>query len=154
MYTPLTDRARKVMELANQEAQRFNHEYIGPEHMLLGLVADGSGNAIAVLKTLHLDPQKIRIEIEKIIQPLADPVTTDRLLLTPRAKQVFAYAAEDARDFKHDAIGTEHLLFGLLREEHGVAGQVLMNSGLTLDETYYEITRLPAREPVSSVPQT
>ncbi len=133
MYERFTDRARKVMQLANQEAQRFNHEYIGTEHILLGLVQEGSGVAANVLTNLDVDLRKIRREIEKVVQHGPDTVMTDRLPQTPRAKRVIEYAILEARQLDHNYIGTEHLLLGLLREGDGVAGQVLMNLGLKLD---------------------
>ncbi len=127
MYERFTDRARKVMQLANQEAQRFNHEYVGTEHVLLGLVKEGSGVAANVLKNLDVDLRKIRLEVEKIVQTGPDMVTMGKLPQTPRAKKVIEYAIEEARNLNHNYVGTEHLLLGLLREQEGVAAQVLMN---------------------------
>jgi len=132
MYERFTDRARKVMQLANQEAQRFNHEYIGTEHILLGLVKEGSGVAANVLKNLDIDLPKIRLEVEKIVQPGPDMVTMNNLPQTPRAKKVIEYSIEEARNHNH--VGTEHLLLGLLREQEGVAAQILMNLGLQLED--------------------
>src|SRR5690349_22795923 len=130
MYERFTDRARKVMQLANQEAQRFNHEYIGTEHILLGLVKEGSGVAANVLKNLDIDLRKIRLEVEKIVQSGPDAATAGQLPQTPRVKKVVEYAIEEAREFKHNYVGTEHLLLGLLREEEGVAAQVLKDMRL------------------------
>jgi len=92
MYERFTDRARKVMQLANQEAQRFNHEYIGTEHILLGLVKEGTGVAANVLKNLDIDLRKIRLEVEKIVQAGPDMVTMGKLPQTPRAKKVIEYS--------------------------------------------------------------
>ena len=142
MYERFTDRARKVMQLANQEAQRFNHEYIGTEHILLGLVKEGSGVAASVLKNLEADLRKIRQEVEKIVQAGPDMVTMGRLPHTPRAKKVIEYAIEEARNLNHHYVGTEHLLLGLLREQEGVAAQVLMNLNLKLDEVRDEVLNL------------
>src|SRR2546426_836508 len=142
MYERFTDRARKVMQLANQEAQRFNHEYIGTEHILLGLVKEGSGVAANVLKNLDIDLRKIRLEVEKIVQSGPDMVTMGKLPQTPRAKKVIEYAIEEARQLNHNYVGTEHLLLGLLREQEGVAAQVLMNLGLKLDEVREEVLNL------------
>src|SRR6476620_8550480 len=116
MYERFTDRARKVMQLANQEAQRFNHEYIGTEHILLGLVKEGSGVAANVLKNLDVDLRKIRLEVEKIVQtgPGGRRVVLGRLPHTPRAQKAIEYAVEEARSLKHNHVGTEHLLLGLL----------------------------------------
>ena len=115
MYERFTDRARKVMQLANQEAQRFNHEYIGTEHVLLGLVKEGSGVAANVLKNLDVDLRKIRLEVEKIVQhgPGGDyGHVMGKLPHTPRAKKVIEYSIEEARNLNHNYVGTEHLLLG------------------------------------------
>jgi ATP-dependent Clp protease ATP-binding subunit ClpC len=142
MYERFTDRARKVMQLANQEAQRFNHEYIGTEHILLGLVKEGSGVAANVLKNLDVDLRKIRLEVEKIVQSGPDMVTMGKLPQTPRAKKVIEYSMEEARNLNHNYVGTEHILLGLLREQEGVAAQVLMNLGLKLEEVREEVLNL------------
>src|SRR6201747_1817046 len=145
MYERFTDRARKVMQLANQEAQRFNHEYIGTEHILLGLVKEGSGVAANVLKNLDIDLRKIRLEVEKIVQTGSgqqDMVTLGKLPQTPRAKKVIEYSIEEARNLNHNYVGTEHLLLGLLREHDGVAAQVLMNLNLKLEEVREEVLNL------------
>src|ERR1700733_10119929 len=120
MYERFTDRARKVMQLANQEAQRFNHEYIGTEHLLLGLIKEGSGVAANVLHNLDIDLRKIRLEIEKIVQSGPDMVTMGKLPQTPRAKKAIEYAVQEAMGLDHNYVGTEHILLGLLREEEGV----------------------------------
>lgn len=142
MYERFTDRARKVMQLANQEAQRFNHEYIGTEHVLLGLVKEGSGVAANVLKNLDVDLRKIRLEVEKLVQSGPEMVTMGKLPQTPRAKKVIEYSMEEARNLNHNYVGTEHILLGLLREQEGVAAQVLMNLGLKLDEVREEVLNL------------
>jgi ATP-dependent Clp protease ATP-binding subunit ClpC len=132
------------MQLANQEAQRFNHEYIGTEHILLGLVKEGSGVAANVLKNLDIDLRKIRLEVEKIVQhgPGGEQVVMGRLPHTPRAKKVIDYSVEEARNLNHNYVGTEHLLLGLLREQEGVAAQVLMNLGLKLEDVREEVLNL------------
>jgi ATP-dependent Clp protease ATP-binding subunit ClpC len=156
MYERFTDSARRVMNLAGRVARCFHHEYIGTQHILLALFEEGSGAtpsalknlvvlwqrddlidlnsgsaAANVLKCLHIDLRKIRLEVEKIIQSGPDePVLPDMLPLTPRAKKVIEYAIEEARNLNHNYVGTEHLLLGLLREREGVAAQVLMNLGL------------------------
>src|SRR5688572_31497914 len=142
MYERFTDRGRKVMQLANQEAQRFNHEYIGTEHILLGLVKEGSGVAANVLKNLDVDLRKIRLEVEKLVQSGPEMVTMGKLPQTPRAKKVIEYAIEEARNLNHNYVGTEHLLLGLLREEEGVAAQVLRNLGLKLEDVREEVLNL------------
>jgi ATP-dependent Clp protease ATP-binding subunit ClpC len=142
MFERFTDRARKVMALANQEAQRFNHEYIGTEHILLGLVKEGSGVGANVLKNLDVDLRKVRIEVEKLVKSGPDMVAMGKLPQTPRAKKVIEYAIEEARNLNHNYVGTEHLLLGLLREHDGVAAQVLMNLGLKLEEVREEVLNL------------
>ena len=142
MYERFTDRARKVMQLANQEAQRFNHEYIGTEHVLLGLIKEGSGVAANVLKNLDVDLRKIRLEVEKLVQSGPDMVTMGKLPQTPRAKKVIEYSMEEARNLNHNYVGTEHILLGLLREQEGVAAQVLMNLGLKLEDVREEVLNL------------
>lgn len=142
MFERFTDRARKVMALANQEAQRFNHEYIGTEHILLGLVKEGSGVGANVLKNLEVDLRKVRLEVEKLVKSGPDMVTMGKLPQTPRAKKVIEYAIEEARQLNHNYVGTEHLLLGLLREQDGVAAQVLMNLGIKLEEVREEVLNL------------
>ncbi len=142
MFERFTDRARKVMALANQEAQRLNHEYIGTEHILLGLVKEGSGVGATVLKQLDVDLRKVRLEVEKLVKSGPDMVTMGRLPQTPRAKKVIEYAIEEARSLGHNYVGTEHLLLGLLREQDGVAAQVLVNLGLKLEDVRDEVLNL------------
>ncbi|HUS44961.1 MAG TPA: ATP-dependent Clp protease ATP-binding subunit [Phycisphaerae bacterium] len=142
MFERFTDRARKVMALANQEAQRFNHEYVGTEHVLLGLVKEGQGVAANVLHNLGIDLKKIRLEVEKIVKSGPDMVTMGKLPQTPRAKKVLEFAIEEARNLGHNYVGTEHLLLGLLRENEGVAAQVLMNLGLKLDDVRSEVLNI------------
>lgn len=142
MYERFTDRARKIMQLANEEARRFNHEYIGTEHILLGLVKEGSGVAALMLKNLDVDLRKIRLEVEKLFVKGPDMVL-GHLPKTPRARQVIDYSMEEAQSLGHDHVGSEHLLLGLLREQEGVAAQVLMNLGLNLEAVRTEIRKLP-----------
>jgi Clp amino terminal domain, pathogenicity island component/UvrB/uvrC motif len=142
MYERFTDRARKIMQLANLEAQRFNHGYIGTEHILLGLIKEGSGVAANVLKNLNTDLRKIRLEVEKIVLPAPDEARSGKLPLTPRVKKVIEYAIEEARNLGHNYVGSEHLLLGLVREEEGVAAQVLLNLGLKLSTVRQEVLSL------------
>ena len=130
------------MALANQEAQRFNHEYIGTEHILLGLVKEGSGVGANVLKSLEVDLRKVRLEVEKLVNSGPDMVTMGKLPQTPRAKKVIEFAIEEARQLNHNYVGTEHLLLGLLREQDGVAAKVLMNLNLKLDSVREEVLNL------------
>jgi|SRR5579883_412211 len=148
MYERFTDRARKVMQLASTQAQRFNHEYIGTEHVLLGLVAEGSGVAANVLKNFDIDLRKVGREVELIVQhgPGGEAVVMGRLPHTPRTNKAIEYAYQEARGLNHNYVGTEHLLLGLLREGEGVAAQVLMNLGLKLEDVREEVLNLLRHE--------
>ncbi len=137
MYERFTDRARKAVQLANEE-----HEYIGTEHILLGLIKEGSGVAAHVLKNLDIDLRKVRLEVERIVQSGPDTVPMANLPRTPRAKKVIEYTMEEARNLNHNYVGTEHLLLGLLREEEGVAAEVFMNLGLKLADVRSEVLSL------------
>ena len=117
MYERFTDKAKKVIQLANQEAQRFNHEYVGTEHVLLGLISEGSGLAYTVLNKLEIDLRKVRIEVEKLVQSGPEMVTMGKLPHTPRVKEVLEYAMKESRNLNHNYIGTEHLLLGLTRSK-------------------------------------
>ncbi|MBX3459635.1 MAG: ATP-dependent Clp protease ATP-binding subunit [Planctomycetes bacterium] len=143
MFEQFTERARKVLGLARQEAQKFNHEYIGTEHILLGLILEGSGVAATVLRNMDVDLRKIRLEIEKLVQQGPQVMTApSKLPFTPRAKRVIDLAKEEAATLNHEHVGTEHLLLGLLRENEGIAAQVLMNLGVRLDEVREEVLDL------------
>ena len=146
MFNRFTERARKVILLAKEEAKRFNHDYIGTEHILLGLVREGEGVAAAVLASFGLSPDKIRLEVEKLVQPGPATVVSGDLPFTPKAKKVIELAIDEARSLGHNYIGTEHLLLGLIREGEGVASQVLMNSGLELDKVREEVMNLLGSE--------
>ncbi len=139
MFDRFTDRAKKVMSLARQEAQRFNHEYIGTEHVLLGLVQEGSGVAANVLKNMGVEMDKIRHEVEKIVKTGPSMVTMGQLPFTPRAKKVLELAMEEASNLGHNYIGTEHLLLGLIKENEGIAAQVLLNVGIKMEEVREEV---------------
>jgi ATP-dependent Clp protease ATP-binding subunit ClpC len=141
MYEQFTDRARKVMQLANQEAQRFNHEHIGTAHILLGLVKEGAGVAARVLNNLNVDLRKIRLEVEKHVQPdpIGGQVVMGRLPHTPSARKVIVYSVEEARNLNHNYVGTEHLLLGLLKKQEGVAAQVLLDMKLKIDAVRNEV---------------
>ncbi|MFO0175338.1 MAG: Clp protease N-terminal domain-containing protein, partial [Planctomycetota bacterium] len=139
MFDRFTDRAKKVMSFARQEAMKFNHEYIGTEPILLGLVQEGSGVAANVLKNMTVDLEKIRHEVEKIVKTGPSMVPMGQLPFTPRAKKVLELSLEEASQLSHNYIGTEHLLLGLIRENEGIAAQVLTNLGVKLDEVREEV---------------
>ena len=139
MFDRFTDRAKKVMNLARQEAQRFNHEYLGTEHILLGLVQEGSGVAANVLRNMGIDLNKIRVEVEKIVKTGPSHTPMGQLPFTPRAKKVLELSMEEAQNLGHNYIGTEHLLLGLIKENEGIAAQVLMNLSIKLEDVREEV---------------
>jgi len=142
MFNRFTERARKVIILAKEEARRFNHDYIGTEHILLGLIREGEGVAAAVLQKLEVSLENIRLEIEKLVQPGPTTQIIGDIPFTPRAKKALELAAEEARSLGHNYIGTEHLLLGLIREGEGIASQVLLNLGLDLNSVRNEVMGL------------
>jgi len=142
MFNRFTERARKVIILAKEEARRFNHDYIGTEHILLGLIREGEGVAAAVLQKLGVSLENIRLEIEKLVQPGPTTQIIGDIPFTPRAKKALELAAEEARALGHNYIGTEHLLLGLIREGEGIASQVLLNLGLDLNTVRNEVMEL------------
>ena len=142
MFNRFTERARKVILLAKEEAKRFNHDYIGTEHLLLGLIREGEGVAAAVLASLGLSSDQIRFEVEKLVQPGPATIVSGDIPFTPKAKKVIELAMEEARQLGHNYIGTEHLLLGLVKEGEGVASQVLMNLGLDMDKVRNEVMGL------------
>ena len=142
MFNRFTERARKVIILAKEEARRFNHDYIGTEHILLGLIREGEGVAAAVLQKMGVSLENIRLEIEKLVQPGPTTQIIGDIPFTPRAKKALELAAEEARSLGHNYIGTEHLLLGLIREGEGIASQVLLNLGLDLNTVRNEVMEL------------
>jgi ATP-dependent Clp protease ATP-binding subunit ClpC len=130
------------MQFADRQARRLSHEHIGTEHILLGLVEEGSGVAANVLRNLDVDLHKIGLEVEKIVMSGEVSVTARKLPQTPRAIRVIEHAMEEARSLQHNYVGTEHVLLGLIREEEGVAAQVLKHLGLKLDDVRNEIVKL------------
>lgn len=146
MYELFSDRARKVMELANQEAKRFSHEYIGTEHILLGIAKCGPCGAVEVLRRCGSSLSSIKIELESLIQSGPDMVNMGKLPVTIRTKNVIEYAIEESRNLNHYYVETEHILLGLLREREGIAAQVLMNRGLTVDNVRDTILNVMRRK--------
>jgi len=143
MYERFTDAARKIFNLANREANKLHHDYIGTKHILLGLImSDENITAVRVLKNLGLDLSKIQAEVEKEIEQGLEVTTTNKLPQTPRAKKVVEYAMEESRGLNHNYVGTEHILLGLIHESEGLAAEVLTRLGLTLEMTQNEVKRL------------
>src|SRR5688572_23911740 len=138
-----TDRVRKVLQMAREEAARLHHEYVGTEHILLGLIREGEGVAAAVLTNLNVDLDDIQQKIEETVKKgKAAAAPGPDLPYTSRAKKVLELAMTEARELNHSYVGTEHLLLGLLREEKGIAAQVLTDAGVTLEQSRAETLRL------------
>src|SRR6184192_4292423 len=140
-FDKFTERARRVLQLAQEEAQRFNHNYIGTEHLLLGLVREGEGVAAKVLGNLGVELNKVRSAVEFIIGR-GDRAVTGDIGLTPRAKKVIELAVDEARRLGHHYIGTEHLLLGLIREGEGIAAGVLESLGVNLENARSEVIKV------------
>ena len=151
-FDKFTDRARKVLTLAQDEAQRFNHNYIGTEHLLLGLVREGEGVAARVLENMNVELPKVRTAVEFIIGRGDRPVVGE-VGLTPRAKRVIELAIDEARRLGHNYIGTEHLLLGLVREGEGIAAGVLESLGVNLDKVRHEVIRVLSQSTSASPAQ-
>src|ERR687883_209324 len=142
-----TERVRKVLAMAREEAARLHHEYVGTEHILLGLIREGEGVAAAVLQNLQVDLDEIQQKIEEQVKKgKATQTTGPDLPYTSRAKKVLELAMSEARELNHSYVGTEHLLLGLLREEKGIAAQVLTDAGVNLDAARAETLRILGTE--------
>jgi len=148
-----TDRVRKVLQMAREEAARLHHEYVGTEHILLGLIREGEGVAAAVLTNLNVDLEDIQQKIEETVKKgKAAAAAGPDLPYTSRAKKVLELAMSEARELNHSYVGTEHLLLGLLREEKGIAAQVLTDAGVNLEQARAETLRLLGSEMPSTAP--
>jgi len=147
-----TDRVRKVLAMAREEAIRLQHDYVGTEHILLGLIREGEGVAAAVLQNLSVDLEQIHERVEESVRKGKATIALGELPYTSRAKKVLEFAMAEARDFNHSYVGTEHLLLGLLREEKGIAAQVLNSLGVTLDEARGETLKVLGSEMSPSEP--
>jgi ATP-dependent Clp protease ATP-binding subunit ClpA len=142
MFDRFSDSARKVMALARKEAQRLNHDFIGTEHILLGLVEARGGVATAVLKDLGVEAATVRAEVEKRVKPGSNMVIVGQIPFMPMAKKVLEYSMDEANSLGDSHIGTEHLLLGLLREPEGMAGRVLADLGVKADRVRTEVLEL------------
>src|ERR1051326_5581777 len=142
-----TERVRKVLAMAREEAARLHHEYVGTEHILLGLIREGEGVAATVLQNLNVELEEIQQKIEETVKKgKAGQASGPDLPYTSRAKKVLELAMAEARDLNHSYVGTEHLLLGLLREEKGIAAQVLTDAGVNLDAARPETLRILGTE--------
>ncbi len=148
MFERFTERGRRVMGLARQEAQRLKSEFIDTEHILLGILLQGDGVAVLVLKNFWVHYKSINLEIEKLITPSTSPTATlGQLPFSPRAKRVIERAAEAASQLGQDVIGTEHLLLGILKETEGITAQAFKNTGLKSDEVREMLLKVIAAQP-------
>src|SRR5471030_3228600 len=136
-----TPRAQQVLALARKEADRFNHNYVGTEHLLLGLIKLGQGVAVNVLQKMGLDLETVRMEVEKQVGSGPETKMVGNILYTPRVKKVLALAGKEAKSLNHSYVGTEHILLGLLREGEGVAARVLKNLEVDIERTRNEILK-------------
>ena len=142
MNSNFTDRVRKVLSMAREEATRLRHDYVGTEHILLGLIREGEGVAAAILTNLNVDLEELRNRIEERVESGKSDMTADEVPYTTRAKKVLEFSVAEARSLKHSYVGTEHLLLGLLREEGSVAGSVLHAHGATLEDARRSVAGL------------
>src|ERR1700722_12351219 len=136
-----TPRAQQVLALARKEADRFNHNFVGTEHLLLGLIKLGQGVAVNVLQKMGLDLETVCMEVEKQVGPGPDQKMIGNIPYTPRVKKVLALASKEAKNLNHTYVGTEHILLGLLREGDGVAARVLKNLDVDIEQTRQEILK-------------
>src|SRR5947207_1190138 len=136
-----TPRAQQVLALARKEADRFNHNFVGTEHLLLGLIKLGQGTAVTVLGKMGLDLETVRLEVEKQVGTGPDQKMIGNIPYTPRVKKCLALAANEAKALNHTYVGTEHILLGLLREGDGVAARVLKNMDVDIEQTRQEILK-------------
>lgn len=147
MFDRFSDKARRALSFAKEEAEALNHDYIGTEHILLGLLTEGTGIAANVLEGLNVDIASARKEILKLAKPAPDVMTAGQLPFTPSSKRVLEFAMDEARSFSHNHVGTEHLLLGLLRQPEGIAATALVNMGLTLDAVRQAVIKFMGVEP-------
>ncbi len=136
-----TPRAQQVLALARREADRFNHNFLGTEHLLLGLIKLGQGTAVNVIQKMGLDLETVRMEVEKQVGTGPDQKMIGNIPYTPRVKKVLALASKEAKALNHTYVGTEHILLGLLREGDGVAAKVLKNLDVDIEQTRQEILK-------------
>lgn len=139
MFGRFTERAQKVLMLAQDEARKSGYNYVGTEHLLLGLINEGDGIAAKVLNKLDIKAEQVKAEVAKIIGPAGKAVAVGEIGFTPRSKHVLELSFDEARRLGHNYIGTEHLLLGLLRENEGVAAKVLLNLGAEVSKVRKEV---------------
>lgn len=149
MFQRFTDRARRALTLASQEAQRLGHDHIGTEHLLLGIVKEGSGSASVVLQQFNVSLPMVREKVESIAHGPSSGPASSKLRQTERYSRVLSYAIDEANALSHNYVGTEHLLLGLLREPEGTAARVLAALNLRVDDVRNAVLNLLGRSPTS-----
>jgi len=149
-----TDQARNVLSLASEEARRYNHSGVGTEHLLLAIMSEGEGVAVKALTQLQVQPSEVRVQIETLHPAGEQPVGDGQIGVTAQGKQSIELAVQEARLLGHHYLGTEHLLLGLLREEGESGGQVLRDSGVTLEKARELVKQLLAAEQTTSAPES
>jgi ATP-dependent Clp protease ATP-binding subunit ClpC len=147
MFDRFAERARLAMVLAQEEARELKHNYVGTEHLLLGLLRQDDGLAARLLASLDVTLEKVRAEVDRIVGP-GDEVTRGQIPFTPRAKRALELALKEARSLGHDHIGTEHLLLGLLRKSEGVAARILLDFDIRYETVRSEVAPAGGAEPV------
>ncbi len=152
MFSRFTERAQQVLVLAQEEAKRLSHNFIGTEHLLLGLVREGSGIAARALQNMNVDLNRVRSEVERIT-PRGDKILFQGITYTPRAKRVVELSIEESQNLGHNYVGTEHILLGLLREGEGIAAQVLTNMEIDLKRARKEVIQLLGGEEGAAHPE-
>jgi len=153
-FARFTERARKVLSLAKEEAYRYHHDGVGTEHVLLAIMSEWEGVGARALNRLQVQPSEVRKQIEALHPVEEQPVGDGQLGMTSLGKESIELAVQEARSLDHHYIGTEHLLLGLLREEAGLASQVLLKSGVTLEKARELVKQLLAAEQTTSAPES
>jgi len=146
MFERFTEHARHVIELAGREAQRFGNEYVGTEHLLWGLAKETDGVAAAVLGHFHVDLKPLRREVDEMLKSRPHAESVQKLPQSVHAKEAIQYAIEEARSMRHNHVGTEHILLGLMRNSMAVSAQVLADFNLDLDPVREEVRRVVAAQ--------
>jgi ATP-dependent Clp protease ATP-binding subunit ClpC len=142
VFERFTERAKQVVVLAQDEARALKHNYIGTEHILLGLLREEEGLAARVLESLDITVEEVRAQVARIIGPGDEPIVSGQIPFTPRAKKVLELSLREALSLKHNYIGTEHILLGLVRENEGVAARILLDFGADAEKIRNEIMRV------------
>ena len=153
MFERFTDKARNIIILARKEAEKFNHDFLGTEHILLGILAQNDEFPILILRKLGIDPERVRQDIEAAIPKGTNTLTYDEIPFTSKARRALELAVDEARLLKHNYIGSEHILLGLIREEEGIAGNILRSLGANIFGARQLTINILQRNLVKNAPQ-